>query len=289
MHRTAALLAALALVVSGCGGSGSGSAAPTTPVDHTQAPAQRELLAKALAEFKRAPSGTYESEVTADGVSQPIAHENGSYRLRPPAAAYERAIAGIDPTSRKVRVQVVRVRGTANGRWFLQLKEWGSWTGCWMSTDAPTITKLTGVATAKDSRLPTAIAVLARATVVGAGNGMSGPHLAVDAYSALQFLGVAAAAIEAERDVFTQTRVPVLLDVTANGSPAGAAVVGTQVVSALKAADVPVTPELSKFVSKTRARVVLGELGQSVTVAAPAAAELLPRNPAATSTCPANR
>ncbi|RNL79809.1 hypothetical protein [Nocardioides marmorisolisilvae] len=289
MHRTAALIAALALAVSGCGGASSKPADPTTPADHAQTGAQRDLLAKALAAFKRAPTGTYESEVTADGVSQPTAHETGSYRLRPAASAYERAILGIDEASGKPRVQVVRVRSTAGGTWFLQLKEWGSWTGCWLRTDLPEITKLTGVTSARGSSLPTAVTILAKATVVGSGDGMDGPHLAVDAYSALQFLGVAGSAIAGERAALSKVLVPVLLDVTANGGPSGAAVEGTQVFTALEAARAPLTSKLKAFVSKTHARVVFSDLGKAVSITAPSRAELLPQNPASTSTCAVNR
>jgi hypothetical protein len=227
--------------------------------------------------------------VTADGVSQPTAHETGRYRLRPASSSYERAILGIDAASSKARVQVVRVIGTSKGSWFLQLKEWGSWTGCWLRTSASGISRLTGVAIAAGSPLPTAVSILAKAKVVGAGDGLDGPHLAVDAYSALQFLGVAAAAVANERDALRTVLVPVLLDVTAKGSPSGAAVEGPQVVAALKAAGAPATAALSAFVSKTHAQVVLSDLGESVEVSNPATAELLPAHPSPTSTCPANR
>ncbi|MFL6107442.1 MAG: hypothetical protein ACJ716_00415 [Marmoricola sp.] len=289
MHRAAALITAVALAVSGCGGSPQGSGDPTTPADHTNAGAPKDVLAKALAEFRSARSGTYESEVTADGVSQPTAHENGSYQRRPVALRYERAILGIDPTSGKARVQVVRVLRTTNARWYLQLEEWGSWTGCWLQTDLPEITRLTGVRISRTSPLPTAINVLAEAEVVEQGDGMDGPHLAVDAYTAMQFLGVASSAAAADRAALTRVAVPVLLDVTADGGPSGAAVEGTQVVAALQAAGTPISSTLSAFVSKSHARVVLGDLGKAVDLAGPGRAELLPRHPSPSSTCPANQ
>lgn len=289
MRRTAALFIALALVVSACGGSKKPVSDPTAPADHTQIAAQRAVLVKALAAFKRAASGTYESEVTADGVNQPLAHETGSYRLQPAAASFERAIQGIDEISKKIRVQIVRVRATAHGLWFLQLKEWGNWTGCWLPTDLPEITKLTGVARARNSPLPTAVWILAKATVVAAGGGLDTPHLAVDAYSAMRFLGIAEPAIADERAALSKTLVPVLLDVTADGAPSGAAVEGPQVVAALGAAGARVSSKLAAFVSKTHARVILGDLGKPVTISAPPTAELLPRHPASTTTCPANR
>jgi hypothetical protein len=289
MHRTSVLLAALALTVSGCGGAGTGGAGPRTPADHGDPGARSEVLAKALDEFQRTRSAAYESEVTVDGLSRATAHESGSYRLGPAAAAYERAILGIDQASSRPRVQVVRVRSTADGRWFLQLKEWGSWTGCWLRTDLPEITRLTGVAATAGSRLPTAVNVLLRARVVGSGGGLDGPHLAVDAFSALQFLGVSGAAIAGERAALTRVLVPVLLDVTADGSPSGAAVEGTQVVAALRSARMQVSSGLTAFAAKTHARVVFSDLGTPVRVAAPTGAELLPRDPSPSSTCPANR
>lgn len=291
MYRTAALIIASVLVVSGCGSPKPAPVAPTTaaPADHADAAAQTAVLSKALARFRTAGSGSYESQVTADGVTQPLAHETGRYRLVPAAARFERAILGIDQASSKPRVQVVRVRSVANTKSFLQVKEWGSWTGCWLKTDLAAITKLTGVAIAKDSPLPTAINILAKAKVVGAGGGMEGPHLAVDAYTALQFLGVAGSAIAGTRDTLAAVMVPVLLDVTADGGPSGAAVEGTQVLTVLKEAGTTISSALSAFVSKTHAQVVLADLGTAVRVTAPGQAELLPRHPAATATCAANR
>lgn len=289
MHRRAALIAALALAASGCGSAGRSAADPTTPAGHGDAHAQREVLTKALAEFQRARSGTYESQVTADGVSRAVAHENGSYRRGPVAAArYERAILGVDPASGKSRVQVVRVLRATNARWYLQLKEWGTWTGCWLPTDLPEITKLTGVTISRTRPLPTAVNLLTNAEVVSGGGGMDGPHLAVDAYTATQFLGVASSAIAADRATLTRVAVPVLLDVTSDGGPAGATVQGAQVVAALEAAGAAVSSGLKAFVSKTTAELVLAHLGKPVDLSSPPRAELLPRHPSPSSTCPAN-
>lgn len=286
MPRTAALVATVALAVSGCGAPDEPAA--TTPTVHAQADAQREVLTKALSEFRRAPSGTYESEVTADGVSQPLAHETGSYRLSPVAAQFERAILGIDEASSKPRVQVVRVRSSANAEAYLQLKEWGSWTGCWLKTDMATLARLTGLRLLRRNPLPTAITVLAKATVVGAGSGMDTPHLAVNALSALQLLGVSDAAIAAERDALAGTQVPLLLDVTASGAPSGVAVEGSQVADALGAAGLTLRDAVANYVAKAHAQVVLADLGKPVRVVPPGAALLLPRHPGKTATCPAN-
>lgn len=290
MRRTGVLLAAVALVVSGCGGSKAspGTADTSAPPDHATSAAQKAVLTKALARFRSAGSGSYESEVTADDVSEPLAHETGSYQLTPAAAQLERAILGIDQASSQPRVQVVRLRSLANATSFLQLKEWGSWTGCWLPVDRSTITRLTGVDVSRTSSLPTAIIVLAKARVVGAGDGMDGPHLAVDAFSALQFLGVTNTAITAQRKALENVIVPVLLDVTADGEPSGATVEGTQVAGVLKDAGITLPDAAQNYVTKAHAQVVLDSLGKPVHVLAPSAAERLPKDPPRTSTCPAN-
>jgi hypothetical protein len=290
MRRTGVLLAAIALLATGCGSSkGSPASAPSTPSDHADTAAQTAVLSKALASFKAAGTVRYESEVTADDVTQPLAHETGSVRLKPVAAEFERAILGIDPTSSAPTVKVVRVRSIANTKSFLQLKEWGSWTGCWLKTDLSAIKKLTGVEISKSDPLPTAVGVLAKAKVVGAGDGLDGPHLAVDGYSALQFLGVAGSAIAPGRDALSRVVVPVLLDVTADGAPSGASVEGSQVAAALRTAGVQLAAGVTDYLGKAHARVVFTDLGKPVQVQPPPAAEQLPRHPATTSTCPANK
>jgi hypothetical protein len=287
MHRSGVLLACVALLVAGCGSSAKGSAGTVAPTDHGDITAQRATLTKALARFKAAGTGRYESEVTADGVSQALANETGTYDLQPVASQFERAILGIDERSRKPRVQVVRTRSTADHRSFLQLKEWGSWSGCWLPMDLAALSKQTGIDVSRGSTLPTAIGILAGAEVTS-DHGLAGPHLGVDAYSALQFLGVASSAISSRRAALTEVSVPVLLDVTPAGGPSGAAVEGAQVAAALTAAGLTLGDEVANYVAKAHAEVVLSNLGEPVSISAPPTAELLANDAPADSTCPAN-
>lgn len=291
MHRPAALLAALVLVLSGCGSATKdepSSAATGAPADHAGAGEQRALLTKAVARLRAAGSGTYVAEVSADGVSQPLAHETGSYQLAPVAAQLERTLLGIDETSAKPRVQVVRVRATPDGRFFLQLKEWGSWSGCWLPMDRAALSAQTGVDIGAQGALPTVIGALARAKVVGSGGGLDGPHLAVDAYTALQVLGVSAAAISADRAALRRTSVPLLLDVTADGDPSGVAVEGTQVADVLATAGLDLPAKVDRYVAAAHARAQLDDLGAPARVAAPPRALQLARDASPKSTCPAN-
>ena len=80
-----------------------------------------------------------------------------------------------------------------------------------------------------------------------------------------------------------------LLDVTPEGAASGAAVEGSQVLTALDAAEAKLGDGARRFVGKAHARVVLRDLGTEVRVSDPAAAEVLPRHPAPSDTCPANR
>lgn len=287
MHRSGVLLAALALVVAGCGSGAPSKPTATAPADHGDSTVQKSVLTKALARFKATGSGTYESEVTADGVSQPLAHETGSYSTRPAFWQFERAILGIDTSSSQPRVQIVRVRSTADHHSFVQLKDWGNWTGCWLPMKVDALAKQTGLDLRRAPALPAAIGVLARARVTS-GNGLAGPHLGVDAYSALQFLGVAASAIAPQRAALATISVPVLLDVTADGDPSGVAVEGTQAAAALKDAGLALQARVTSYVAKAHAEVVLGDLGKLVEVAAPPRPERLPVKARLTSTCPAN-
>ena len=120
-------------------------------------------------------------------------------------------------------------------------------------------------------------------------HGLPGPHLAVDAYSALQFLGVTAAAISAQRDALSDLSVPVLLDVTADGDPSGAAVEGSQVAHVLEDGGVALSESATNYVAKSHARVVLDYLGEPVRVARPAKALLLAADAPKNSSCPANQ
>jgi len=287
MRPTGVLLATM-LVLVGCGGNSPSKPAASTPADHGGASAQRAVLTKALARFEAAGTGTYEAEVTADGVSQPLAHESGSFDTSSLAWQYERAILGIDQSSSAPRVQVVRVRTTADHRSFVQVKEWGNWTGCWLPMKTDALQKQTGIDLHLKPALPAAIGVLARAQVTS-DNGLAGPHLAVDAYSALQLLGVAASAIASQRTALSKVSVPVLLDVTAAGDPSGVAVEGTQAAAAFERADLTLGDQLTRYVAKAHAEVVLGDLGKPIQVDPPTKAELLPVKARLSSTCAANR
>jgi hypothetical protein len=292
MPRSAALVIAALVVVAGCGGRSGSTPEPGaagTASDHSGVLAQQAVLTKALARFRSARTGTYESEVRADGVSQPLAHETGSYRLEPVAAQLERAILGIDPTSSQPRVRVTRVRATADHHYFLQVKDWGSWTGCWLPMHLAALAKQTGVDLVRSGTLPTAIGVLAKARVAPGGGGMQGPHLSVDAYSALQFLGVSSSAISAQHDALVRVAVPVLLDVTSDGGPSGAAVEGSQAADALRSAGITLPDPTTRYVAKAHAQVVLGALGKPVAVDVPLKADRLPVKARLQSTCPANR
>ena len=287
MRPTGVLLAAV-LVVAGCGGNSPSTPAATKPADHGDTSDQSAVLTKALASFTTAGSGTYEAEVTADGVSQPLAHESGSFDTAPLSWQFERAILGIDQTSSQPRVQVVRVRATADNRSFVQVKEWGNWTGCWLPMKPDALQKQTGIDLHVKPALPTAIGVLARARVTS-GNGLAGTHLGVDAYSALQFLGVAASAIAPQRAALSRISVPVLLDVTSDGDPSGIAVEGTQAAAALSGAGLALDTQLTNYVAKAHAEVVLSDLGAPVDVKPPSKPELLPARARLSSTCAANR
>ena len=291
--RVPGVVLVLVVALTGCGTSspstpGTATPASTTAAGHGDAAAQKALT-KALTLFEAAGSGTYESEVTADGVSQALAHETGTFQLTPVAAQLERAILGIDQASAEPRVRVLRVRATAGHRYYLQVKDWANWTGCWLPMHLSALAKQTGVDLVRFGPLPRAIAILARARVLASGAGIDGPHLAVDAYTALQFLGVASAAIKDQREALLEASVPVLLDVTADGGAAGAVVEGSQVADALGAAGLTLPDRVSRYVAKAQGRVVLSRLGQPVVVRPPVKAELLPVKARLQNTCPANR
>ena len=64
---------------------------------------------------------------------------------------------------------------------------------------------------------------------------------------------------------------------------------GSQVADALTAAGVTLADAIANYVGKAHAQVALDGLGEPVHVVPPGAAELLPRHPKRTATCPVNR
>lgn len=283
-HRGGAVVVvALAVLVAGCGGTGAssdtatpGTATPTpSPTEPATATPTDGVAAGPLAH------GSFTAEVRVDGQAEPVSEQAGAYDLDTRTFALKLSTGSPDGS------QLIEVRSllATDGRGYLQLADWGLWTGCWLPMDEATLVDQTAT-TADGLPMPRPVRAMLSVSPTGTDADAAGNVPArADAPAVLALLGVSRSIYSQALDQVSTVQVPVTAGLGPDGYARSIQVSGADVADALRGISGVATGMLNTIVDLS-ATVTLDTGTAPAKVTPPPAAQQLPAGATSSQTCP---